>query len=148
MYSEQVASFRRIVPGPFPRSPPCGLLFSPDDGEAIFADVKDLEQWWTWRLLPGEPAAQLQGLGLVLCHLDVAPRNIVWRDSEAPCLIDWASAGYYPRIFGFCTQLIIEGKDGRFIRLLLDAMTELNHVQSKQIVPLLQAWSNMQRHHS
>lgn len=143
---DHLASFRRIVPGPSAYGPPCGLLFFPDEGEVPFTDVKDLEQWWNSRLLPGESAAKLQGLELVLCHLDVAPRNVLWREGEAPCLIDWASAGYYPRAFEFCAQLIVEGKDGRFNRLLLDAMTKLECVESEQIAPVLQAWSNMQRY--
>lgn len=91
----------RNVPGPFAGSPPCGLLFFPDEGEVSFADVKEPEQWWKRRLLPGEPAVRFQGLGLVLCHLDVAPRNILRREGEAPCLIDWASTGYHPRLFEF-----------------------------------------------
>jgi hypothetical protein len=143
---DHLASFRRNVPGPLNYGPPYGLLFFPDEGEVHFTDVKDLEQWWNCRLLPEESATKLQGLELVLCHLDVAPRNILWGDGEAPCLIDWASAGYYPRVFEFCIQLIMEGKDGRFNRLLLDAMTKLECVESEQIAPVLQAWSNMQRY--
>ncbi|MCJ1345566.1 hypothetical protein MMC31_003773 [Peltigera leucophlebia] len=143
---DHLASFRRIVPGPCAYGPPCGLLFFPDEGEVPFTDVKDLEQWWNCRLLFKESAAKLQGLEQVLCHLDVAPRNVLWKDDEAPCLLDWASAGYYPRVFEFCAQLIVEGKDARFNRLLLDAMTKLECVESEQIAPVLQAWSNMQRY--
>jgi Phosphotransferase enzyme family len=143
---DHLASFRQNVPGPLNHGPPCGLLFFPDEEEVPFTDVKDLEQWWNCRLLPGECAINLQGLDLVLCHLDVAPRNILWRDGEAPCLVDWASAGYYPRVFESCAQLIVEGKDGRFNRLLLDAMTKLECVESRQIALVLQAWSNMQRY--
>ncbi len=143
---DHLASFRRIVPGPLHHGPPCGLIFFPDEGDVPFTNAKDLEQWWNCRLLPGESATKLQGLELVLCHLDVAPRNILWKDGEVPCLVDWASAGYYPRVFEFCTQLIVEGKDGRFNRLLLEAMTKLECVESEQIGPVLQAWSNMQRY--
>ena len=76
---DHLASFRRIVPGPSAYGPPCGNLFFPDEGEVPFTDVKELEQWWNCRLLSGESATKLQGLELVLCHLDVAPRNILWR---------------------------------------------------------------------
>lgn len=93
-----------------------------------------------------EYTVKLQGLKQVLCHLDVASRNILWKDSKVPCLIDWAFADYYPRVFEFCAQLIVEGKDGKFNRLLLNAMTDLEPVESEQIAPMLQAWSNMQRY--
>jgi len=144
---DHLASFHELIPGPLHRGLTCGLMFFPDEGDATFTDVKDLEHWWNSRLLPGETVAHFQGLDLVLCHLDVAPRNILWEDGEAPCLVDWASAGYYPRFFEFCMQLILEGKEGRFNRLLLDAMTQLEDAESRQIAPVLQAWSNMQRYH-
>jgi hypothetical protein len=63
---DHFASFRRIIPGPLNHGSPCGLLFFPDEGEAPFTDVKDLEQWWNCRLLSGESATNLQGLDLVL----------------------------------------------------------------------------------
>lgn len=144
---DHLASFRRTVPGPCAYGPPCGLLFFPDEGEIPFTDVKHLEQWWNCRLLGGNYRIKLQGLTQVLCHLDVAPRNILWKDGKAPCLLDWASAGYYPRLFEHCAQLIVEGKDAKFNRCLLNAMTELESVESDQIGPMLQAWSNMQRYH-
>ena len=144
---DHLASFRRTVPGPCACNPPYGLLFFPDEGELPFADIKDLERWWNRRLLFKEPAINLQDCALVLCHLDVAPRNILWEDEKPPCLLDWASAGYYPRVFEFCVQLIVEGKDGKFNRILLDAMTELRQVESEQIKSILQAWSNMQRYY-
>ncbi|KAI9888493.1 MAG: hypothetical protein M1814_006884 [Vezdaea aestivalis] len=144
---DHLASFNRTVPGPVAGGSPYGLLFFPDEGEAPFNTVEELEYWWNHRLLPGETAAELQGIELVLCHLDVAPRNIIWKEGEAPCLIDWASTGYYPRLFEFCVQSIVEDRDGRFHILLLNAMTELRSLEARQIKPVLQAWSNMQRYH-
>lgn len=118
-----------------------------EKGKSLSWTSRELEQSWNRRLLSGEPTAKLQGLELVLCHLDVAPRNILWREGQASCLIDWASAGFYPRLFEFCAQLIVEGKDRRFNRLLLDAMTDLERIEAKQLAPVLQAWSNTQRYH-
>jgi hypothetical protein len=144
---DHLASFHRDVPGPFNHCLSQGLLFFPYEHEADFPDVTALEKWWNLRLLPGQPTAILQGLTLALCHLDVAPRNIIWEDGEVPCLIDWASAGFYPRFFEFCAQRNIEGIDGRFNSLLLDAMTKLEPAESEQMPAILQAWSNMQRYH-
>jgi hypothetical protein len=140
-----LASFQRNVPGPLYCGPPTGLLFL-DEGEYSFNSGRDLEQWWNNRLLPGEPLMCLQNIKFVLCHLDIAPRNILWKAGEVPCLLDWASASYYPRFFEFCAQLTIEGLDGRFNRLLLEAITKLEETETQQIQPLLQAWSNIQRY--
>lgn len=62
-------------------------------------------------------------------------------------MVDWASAGYYPWFFEFCAQLMIEGMEVRFNRLLLDAMTKLDDDEFSQIMALLRAWSNIQRYH-
>lgn len=142
---DHLALFRREIPGPLHHGPPSGLLFL-DEAEYAFKDAKDLEQWWNRRLFPGEPVMCLQSCEFVLCHLDVAPRNILWKDGEVPCLLDWASAGYYPRSFEFCAQIMIKGMEGRFNMLLLDTMTKLERIESLQTTPVLQAWSNMQRY--
>jgi aminoglycoside phosphotransferase (APT) family kinase protein len=34
----------------------------------------------------------------VVCHGDVAPRNLVWRGHRAVCLLDWDLAGPGPRV--------------------------------------------------
>lgn len=143
---DHLASFDREVPGPLHHGPPAALLFL-DEAEYSFDGVDDLEAWWNRRLLPGDPSLCLQNFELVLCHLDIAPRNILWEDGQPPCMIDWASAGYYPRFFEFCAQRMIEGKEGQFNTLLLNAMTKLERVQFLQITPLLRAWSNIQRYY-
>lgn len=68
------------------------------------------------------------------------------KTGKVPSLLGWTSAGYHPRMSEFCAQPIIERKDGKFNRLLLDAMTRLECIESEQTAPLLQAWSNMQRY--
>lgn len=42
---------------------------------------------------------------LVLNHNDIAPRNIIWMPDGRICLIDWAHAGYYPRLFEMVVSL-------------------------------------------
>ncbi|KAJ5588658.1 kinase-like protein [Penicillium hordei] len=66
------------------------------------------------------PETEDLGYELVLCQLDIALRKILWEEDGSLCLLDWASVGYYPRLFEFCMQWIIEGKDGSFNSLLLE----------------------------
>jgi len=79
-------------------------------------------------------------------RIDIAPRNILWQEDGSLCLVDWASAGYYPRIFEFCAQWIIEGKEGKFNKLLLDSMESLPDRELAQKVSILRAWRNSQKY--
>lgn len=72
----------------------------------------------------GQGSVSFQDCELVLSHLDIAPRNIIWQDDGTIRLIDWQSAGFYPRLFEFWAQWNSEGKDGPFNSLLLKAMTD------------------------
>jgi hypothetical protein len=36
---------------------------------------------------------------LVMCHTDLAPRNILWLGDGLLALLDWGSAGFYPQVF-------------------------------------------------
>ncbi|KAL1881074.1 hypothetical protein Plec18167_003616 [Paecilomyces lecythidis] len=138
-------TLRYSIPGPLCRGFCRGLLF-PETEDLIFDSLDDMEKWFNSRLLEHNPKLSLQGCELVLCHLDIAPRNILWQDDGSLCLVDWESAGYYPRLFEFCSQWIIEDKDGSFNRLLLDSMRPLSDQESTQKEAMLCAWRNIQKY--
>lgn len=138
------ATLRGNIPGTLSGGSPCGLLFS--ETEITFSSIEVMEEWFNSRLSAQDPKISLQGCELVLCHLDIAPRNILWQEDGSLCLVDWASAGYYPRIFEFCAQWIIEGKEGKFNKLLLDSMESLSDRELAQKVSILRAWRNSQKY--
>lgn len=102
------STLRGSVPGPPSRGPCRGLLF-PDTLDLVFDTLDEMEKWWNSRILPHEPKLTFQGFELVFCHLDIAPRNILWLEDGSICIVGWNSAGYYPKLFEFCSQWIIEG---------------------------------------
>ncbi|KAK6498280.1 hypothetical protein TWF506_004519 [Arthrobotrys conoides] len=64
-----------------------------------FQTTKQLEDWMNKRA-QYNPKISLQGRDLVLCHLDLAPRNIIQGQKDGSLyLLDWESAGYYPESF-------------------------------------------------
>lgn len=73
---------------------------------------------------------------------DVAPRNILWLEDGSICLLDWKSAGFYPRILEVCMQRINVGMDGHFNELLLASMERLTDKEEAQAQLVLQAYSN------
>jgi len=139
------ATLRGYVPGALSGGPSRGLIF-PDTESLIFSSTQVMEKWFNSRLFEHQTKLSLQSCELTLCHLDIAPRNILWLDNGDICLIDWASAGYYPRLFEFCTQWIREGMDGKFNALIIDSIKSLPDHEMAQKAPLLQAWRNTQKY--
>ncbi|KAJ9622148.1 hypothetical protein H2204_011655 [Knufia peltigerae] len=101
---QHLASHKSQKPGPLGGGPSSCLLFRASD-DATFASVEDLEAWFNMRLFDRAGQVSFQQMELVLCHLDLFPRNILWLDGQPPCVLDWATAGFYPRLFERCSQL-------------------------------------------
>lgn len=142
---DHLATLRHSIPGSLCGGICRGLLF-PETEDLFFDSLDGIEKWFNSRLFAHDPKLTFQGCELVLCHLDIAPRNILWQEDGSLCLIDWASAGYYPRLFEFCAQWIIEGKDSTFNSLLLKSMTSLPVQEMAQKQALLCAWRNIQKY--
>lgn len=102
-------TLRSTIPGSLGGGYTRGLLFS-DAEDLRFESTNTLQAWFNSRLHAHQSQLSLRNFELVLCHLDIAPRNIIWQDDGSVCLLDWASAGFYPRIFEFCAQSIVEGR--------------------------------------
>jgi hypothetical protein len=110
------------IPGTLSRGP-CGSILFPDNDEFTFDTVQAMENWINRRIFSHQTSKiSLKGIELVLCHLDIAPRNLLWRDDELICFLDWASAGFYPRCFEFAAQHYLLGFEKDFNQMLMNAM--------------------------
>jgi hypothetical protein len=94
-------------PGPLQGGRSHGLIWE-ETGQPEFKSVQQMENWLNHRLLDKNTKLALERYPLVLCHLDLAPRNIIWVRDNSICLLDWASAGFYPRFFEVCVLKIID----------------------------------------
>ncbi|KAJ5150638.1 uncharacterized protein N7500_010827 [Penicillium coprophilum] len=125
---DDVSAIQRVASYNIPRSlygGACrGLLF-PETEDLVSDSLSRIEEWFNSRLFAYNPNLDLQGCDLVLYHLGITPHNIIWQEDGSLCLIDWASAGFYLRLFEFCIQWIFDGKDGSFNSLLLDSVDSL-----------------------
>ena len=137
----QLASLKSQKPGSLGSGPSCALIFGETD-HPLFDTVQDMEAWFSRRLLNTGVEVRLEAFELVLCHLDLFPRNILWLENEPPCVLDWASAGYYPRIFERLSHLIVDQPEHSqaFLRAPISNAEEL------QLDLILQAWRNIQRY--
>ena len=134
------------IPGP-PRSGVPRGLFWPENEELSFRNILDIERYFNSRLVHGGARLHFGQCKIVLCHLDVSPRNILWQEDGSICLLDWECAGYYPRVLEVCAQRIIFGKDGDFNRILLEHMADLTEEEEVQAELIMQAYSNGQKYH-
>lgn len=88
--------FTSDKPGSLCGSPCRGLLWS-EYHDFVPTGIEDIEQHFRERLDEGSKLA-LRDFPLVLVHGDLSARNIIICDDKV-CILDWASAGYFPRLF-------------------------------------------------
>ena len=139
-------TFTRRAPGPLGYGAARGLLW-PDDQEIYLKSMDEIERFFNSRLRKGSPNLALEQNHAVLCHLDIAPRNILWLEDGTLCLLDWECAGYYPRCFEICVQRIVSGKDGAFNEILLGDIPDLTQEEEAQVRLMMEAFSNSQKYH-
>ena len=97
------------VPGPVEGGMPRGYIWAEDGASTSFDSAAEMENWLNSRLALYPKLAleepnwiaklDLKSRKLVMCHTDLAPRNIILLDDGSICFIDWAFAGFYPYIF-------------------------------------------------
>ncbi|RMZ87185.1 hypothetical protein DV736_g5589, partial [Chaetothyriales sp. CBS 134916] len=86
-------------PGPISGGEAYGYLYAQKSSGTEFSTINDLESYLNERLAFFERKISLGGQHLCLCHMDVAPRNFIMDVYGRLCLLDWATAGFYPRYF-------------------------------------------------
>jgi len=122
---------QRVTPGPLHNSFAFGHLWLDYDTIAPVA-ISDIEEYYNKRQLKNSTHISLADYPLVFCHLDIAPRNILVLENGSLCLLDWNSAGFYPRLFER-TTLKINGRMGNdWNNKLLDLLDQLNENEKRQ----------------
>lgn len=96
---------RSDQPGPLGAGPARGILWEARDSISP-SSIGDIENYYNTRQLQWHRHLDLQSFSLSLCHLDLAPRNVLKLQEGSLCLLDWASAGFYPRFFEIYTLRI------------------------------------------
>lgn len=122
----------------------CSGLFRENE-DLAFDSLGGMESWFNSRLFAHNPKLTLQGCELVLCHSDIAPRNlfVAGRRVSLPPLLGLCRL--LSELFESCAQYI-EGKDGAFNPLLLNSMNRLPDHEMAQKEPFLWAWRNIQKY--
>lgn len=130
----------RQVPGPTGGGEPEGYLWGDDGAKTTFTCVADLEVWLNKRLVLRDKSIDLSSHPLVLCHMDLCRRNMILEEDNTICLVDWGSAGMYPRYFEVATLSWLNPYDEPYEKPLLERVISLLGLtaEEKDAMALLQ----------
>jgi len=133
------ARIHRQHPGPLHKGASHGLLWQ-ENGTPAFQSVQQMERWLNYRLPDIGAKLSLQKYPLVMCHLDLAPRNILWLKDGSICLLDWESAGFYPRFFEVSLLKMMEYSHGTYETTLMERMERLTEKEEAQMLLLMRSF--------
>jgi serine/threonine protein kinase len=130
--------------GPFAGGPPQGLIWQ-ESRETSMSSLKEVESYFNIRLQKHSKSIEFSG-PVVFCHLDLADRNVIYRNNGSVCILDWKSAGFYPRSLEFSALYLNRRYDDQLVIQTLRALQQDNLLQESsvyiehEIELLLEAW--------
>jgi serine/threonine protein kinase len=136
---------RQKKPGPFHGGTAFGQLWL-DYDLIVLNTLSDIEEYYNRRQLKKRSHLNLTGYPIIFCHLDIAPRNILVLEDGSLCLIDWNSAGFYPRLFERVALEINIRKESDWNAKLLGLLDKLDDSEKAQARLLEQAYYLGQRY--
>lgn len=96
----QIQAGHQRAPGSVGGGEPRGYLWGDDGADTVYNSASDLNTYMNKRLKLRNDSIDLAPHPLVLCHLDLCRRNFILKDDGVSlCLVNWGSAGFYPRFF-------------------------------------------------
>ncbi|EQL38001.1 hypothetical protein BDFG_01018 [Blastomyces dermatitidis ATCC 26199] len=159
----QIADYLRTIhdieierPGPVGGGISRGPLFT-DYGAGPFLTSRHMEDWFNERLLVCKEFNRVtydhHGFSgkfrkLVMCHMDVAPRNMILDGDGNIWLLDWAHSGEYPELFE--TAVLLRTGTPEFTQGLLKYMDnyqeEAEHLLTIGFALMTAAWTKPSGH--
>lgn len=131
-------SFSRDFPGPIHSGEVQGVLWE-NSSPVTNITVQSLEDWMNlWQ----DERISLQEEEFVFCHLDTALKNMLYMRSGGLCLLDWASAGYYPRYFELAAHRQKGKPDLSIERLLQSPSVPFSEIEEKHLRVLMRVCMN------
>ncbi|KAH6716176.1 kinase-like domain-containing protein [Leptodontidium sp. MPI-SDFR-AT-0119] len=140
------STIRSLRPGLLQTGVSRGLLWD-SNGKPTFKIIKEMEHWLNFRLPDVKAKLAVEKYPLVLCHLDLALRNIIWLEDGSICLLDWSSAGFYPRFFEICLLKVMTGSYNDYETTLRGRLDQLTDDEEDQVSLLERSFYNGIRYH-
>lgn len=136
---KQFRTIQSDIPGALGGGPAYGIFWENDFPK--FSSRDEFDAWINKRLL--NQRNSILGQSLSICHMDLAPRNILELPDRSICLLDWANAGFYPPVF---EEVILRlqpayNQEITFYESLAKSIFE----DEAQLGCVLMVWNNEQR---
>ncbi|KAI9889542.1 MAG: hypothetical protein M1814_005236 [Vezdaea aestivalis] len=141
-----LAAHTSSIPGPVNAGSPVGYLWSEYGARGSFKSLEDIEVWFNSRLSFDNERLSFQEQDSRFCHLDLARRNIIVRPDNSISLLDWASAGFYPRVFEYWCLTYLRCFDKVYAEYLAEAM-ESPTKEDVEILTLLNKAYRINQHY-
>jgi Phosphotransferase enzyme family len=143
---EYFSSICHHIPGPLAGGASRGMFW--EDDNPTFSSKEDLEEWINTRLNYSQRRLCFKNNRLVLSHMDLAPRNILCLPGGSICLLDWASAGFYPVAFEIAMLRLMPIHnlvDKDFNNALLQGLHHVQTLEQEKVELVITAWNNNSR---
>lgn len=102
------------IAGPLAGGVATGRLWSEYE-KFVPTSINDITKYINRRLRIRKRRTSFKGKQLVLVHADLKDDNLAWQNDGRAHLLDWESAGFYPRIFEYCALRLINDKSAQHI---------------------------------
>lgn len=136
---------QRDTPGALHEGLAFGQLWL-SDAPVAPSSLIDIEEYYNSRQLRNTEHMDLCDYTSVFCHLDIAPRNIIVQDDGTLCLVDFASAGFYPRLFEHTVLRLNRRCQNDWYDKLLSRLDALDQREQRQAELLIMACHLGQRY--
>jgi thiamine kinase-like enzyme len=83
-----LTNIRGSMPSPLSSRVSYSILWSKHSEEPSLHTIKDIENWFNMRLKKQYPKLIFSKSKLVLCHLDITPRNFLLLHDNSICLLN------------------------------------------------------------
>ena len=138
-----LATIQSDRPGSLGDGPSRGPLWSPYH-DFTPTNSYDIEHYYNRRLRRIGRQLNIKGLPFVLVHGDIVDRNIIVTD-EYIALVDWASAGFYPKLFERCAMRMNSNLSDSTWDAVDKSLGNLNEEEEAQVALLRYACSQYDR---
>ncbi|KAF2210673.1 hypothetical protein CERZMDRAFT_45023 [Cercospora zeae-maydis SCOH1-5] len=133
-----------------------GFPWGDGSAEGSFHSMEDLERCIQKRLVCSNHAARsvdFDGFSdrhMVLCHLDLAPRNLLLTTNDIIAVLDWASMGWFPSAFELASleylQTVASADEAKFLRSIKAHLQKLKPLEENDLIVLGQVHANSIRY--
>lgn len=120
---------------------PRGLIWDNNHFNLNPSNTEEVEEFFNIRLKRSSKKVELTRRELVLCHLDLADRNILFLDSGIIALLDWCNVGFYPQALEFTALRMNHRPPNDLVKHMVRELQTNRLYQEAEVDLIEQGWA-------